>query len=390
MRRIHVLAYWTHLTNVNSHKHFLPFFAQLHIFSYIFKEDFCAIVSKINDLAMDEPFSLLSPQVRTEEENLERDFRPGSFAHYVGQSAVKESLKIALSSAKKRNAPIDHILFYGPPGLGKTSLAYLVAKEMGSTLHPTSGPVITKAGDLAAILSSLQPGDILFIDEIHRLPRTLEEILYPAMEEHCLDIMLGKGPGARSIRIDLPPFTLIGATTRAASLSHPLRDRFGLVHRLEYYEDEELAAILDYNSERLKLTISQPALLHIAQRSRKTPRVANRLLRRVRDYALAKSHDSVDMPEVTAALNQLHIDALGLDKLDRLVLSTLHSQFNGGPAGLETLAAITGEEAATLEDVIEPYLMRIGFLDRTPRGRQITDLARKHLGFAENPATIKT
>lgn len=330
---------------------------------------------------MVEPISLLSPSPTYEEEPAERRLRPERFEDYIGQQSTKQSLQIAIQAAKKRGAVVDHILLYGPPGLGKTSLAYLIAHEMESNLRVTSGPTITKAGDLAAMLTTLQPGDILFIDEIHRLQRSVEEILYPAMEDSRLDIMLGKGAGARSARIDLPRFTLVGATTRAGSLSHPLRDRFGLVHRLDYYEDEELAAILDRSSNLLKMDISQPALLHIAQRSRKTPRIANRLLRRVRDYAEVHHHRRIDIPQVRQALSYFHIDDLGLDKIDRLLLQVLNEQFSGGPVGLETLAAATGEEADTIEGVIEPYLLRIGFLERTPRGRVITNHAREHLGF---------
>ncbi|MCC2631721.1 MAG: ruvB [Patescibacteria group bacterium] len=326
--------------------------------------------------------SLLSPQASPEEEPLDRSLRPDSFSSYIGQSDAKESLRIAIAAAKHRNSTVDHVLLYGPPGLGKTSLAYLLSKEMGTSIRTTSGPVISKAGDLAAILTNLQEGDILFIDEIHRLQRTVEEILYPAMEDGCLDLMLGKGPSARSLRVDLPHFTLVGATTKAGSLSQPLRERFGLIHRLEYYEDEELAAILDRSSQLLKMNITQEALLHMASRSRKTPRVANRILRRVRDFALVKNHPTIGVDEVMLALKQLDIDELGLDKTDRLLLGIMNNHFNGRPVGLDTLAAATGEEAETIEDVIEPYLLRIGFIDRTPRGRVITDNAKLHLGFS--------
>jgi Holliday junction DNA helicase RuvB len=326
--------------------------------------------------------SILSPIPSPDEEPLDRSLRPDSFSRYIGQSSVKESLRIAITAAKHRKEPVDHVLLYGPPGLGKTSLAYLIAKEMGSTMRTTSGPAISKAGDIAAILTNLQPHDVLFIDEIHRLQRTIEEILYPAMEEQRLDIMLGKGPSARSIRIDLPPFTLVGATTRAGALSHPLRDRFGHIHRLDYYEDEELAAILDQNSQTIKLDITQPALLFIAQRARKTPRIANRLLRRVQDYALVKGFGTIGVPEVEQTLTQLNVDSLGLDRADHHVLQVLHEQFRDGPVGLETLAAATGEEATTIEEVIEPFLLRLGFLDRTPRGRILTQAAKEHLGFS--------
>jgi Holliday junction DNA helicase RuvB len=325
--------------------------------------------------------SLLDQQVLRGEETVEQSLRPDSLATYVGQENVKENLRIAITAARQRQTPIDHVLLYGPPGLGKTSLAFIIGKEMRVSVRTTSGPAISKAGDLAALLTNLAEGDILFIDEIHRLNRAVEEILYPAMEDRCLDIMLGKGPSARSVRIDLPAFTLVGATTRAGALSRPLRERFGIVHRLDYYNDDELVTILERSSHLLELKHTPKGLERIAERARKTPRVANRLLRRVRDFAAVHHQTTVDEPIAIAALDQLEIDSLGLDRHDRTILTLIEKQFRGGPVGLETLAASSGEERENLEDVIEPYLLRIGFIERSPRGRIITDLARTHLGF---------
>jgi Holliday junction DNA helicase RuvB len=316
-----------------------------------------------------------------EDIHYEYSLRPSTFEEYIGQEPIKDSLSIALTAAQQRQHSVDHILLYGPPGLGKTSLAYLVAKEMGVNLKTASGPTLTRAGDLAALLTNLQPGDILFIDEIHRLPKTVEEILYPAMEDRCLDLLIGKGPTARSLRLDLPPFTLIGATTRAGQLSHPLRDRFGLIHRLEFYTENELSAILTRSAALLDLAITDDGKLAIAERSRRTPRVANRLLRRVRDLAQVENKKQVDALFARKALDRLEIDHFGLTRTDRALISILHNQFGNGPVGLATLAAATGEESITLEDVIEPFLMQIGFLDRTPRGRSLTNQAKAYFGW---------
>lgn len=326
--------------------------------------------------------SLLTQDILSGEETTEFTLRPETLGHYIGQDLVKENLRIAITAAKNRQAPIDHILLYGPPGLGKTSLAYIIAREMGVSVRNTSGPAITKAGDLAAILTNLAEGDILFIDEIHRLQQSVEEILYPALEDRCIDIMLGKGPSARSVRIDLPAFTLVGATTRAGSLSRPLRERFGIIHRLDYYTDTELRDILRRSAHLLEVKATDPGLERVAARARKTPRIANRLLRRVRDYASVHGHAVVTDQVADEALDQLEIDERGLDRTDRDVLTLIETQFRGGPVGLDTLAAAAGEERETLEDVVEPYLLQIGFLERAPRGRIITNSARQHLGFA--------
>jgi Holliday junction DNA helicase RuvB len=315
-----------------------------------------------------------------EEVELENSLRPRDFAHYIGQERLKQHLQVTISAAKKRGEPLDHVLLYGPPGLGKTTMASVLAHEMGAQIRITSGPAIERAGDLASLLTSLQDGDILFIDEIHRLNRTVEEVLYSAMEDFKLDIMLGKGPSARSLRLDLPKFTLIGATTRTGALAAPLRDRFGIIHRLEFYTPEEVRRIITQTADILGAPIEADAALTLAERSRLTPRIANRLLKRVRDYAEVHGNGTINAGISTKALELLEIDALGLDPADRLLLMAIIDNYNGGPVGVETLAALMAEERATLEDFIEPYLMQIGLLERTPRGRKVTYKAYRHLG----------
>ena len=313
--------------------------------------------------------------------DVENCLRPKTLNEYVGQDKAKSNLKVYIESAKLRGEPLDHVLLYGPPGLGKTTLSAIIANEMGVNIRTTSGPAIEKAGDLAAILTNLAPGDVLFIDEIHRLSRVAEEILYPAMEDYALDIIIGKGPSARSIRIDLPKFTLIGATTRAGQMTTPLRDRFGVLMKLELYTPEELAEIVRRSAGILGMEISDDGAMEIASRSRGTPRIANRLLKRVRDFAQVKGDGAISSEIANYALQQLEIDGLGLDQIDRRMLTSIIKFYDGGPVGLDTLAATIGEEAITLEDVYEPYLMQIGFLSRTPRGRCVTRLAYEHLGL---------
>ena len=324
---------------------------------------------------------ILSGEQVGDDSSVEYSLRPQRLAQYIGQEKVKRNLEVFIEAAKMREEPLDHVLLYGPPGLGKTTLSAIIANEMEVNLRTTSGPAIERPGDLAAILTALEPGDVLFIDEIHRLPRSVEEVLYPAMEDYCLDIVIGKGETARSVRLDLPPFTLVGATTRAGLLTAPLRDRFGVLSRLEYYLEDELQTIIMRTADIFNVEMDQNAAVELARRSRGTPRIANRLLKRVRDFAQVKGDGVISSSLTAQALEMMQVDPLGLDHIDHKLLLAIIEKFRGGPVGLDTIAATIGEESHTIEDVYEPYLLQIGFLQRTPRGRMVTHHVYEHFGM---------
>ncbi len=327
------------------------------------------------------PERIIETKLKEEDLKIEGSLRPRSLDEYIGQTKVKDNLRVYMEAARQRKDPLDHVLFYGPPGLGKTTLAGIIANEMGVNMKVSSGPAIEKPGEMAAILNNLQPGDLLFLDEIHRLNRQVEEVLYPAMEDYCIDIMIGKGASARSIRLELPKFTLVGATTRAGLLTAPLRDRFGVIHRLEFYNTGELKTIIMHSAHKLKVKIEEAGAEELARRSRGTPRLANRILKRVRDFAQVKYDGVITGAVAATALDLLDVDKMGLDHVDRNMLFTIIQKFKGGPVGLDTLAAAIGEDAGTIEEVYEPYLLINGLINRTPRGRVATDLAYHHLGL---------
>lgn len=337
---------------------------------------------------MDRDNQILKEENTPEEEVLFTSLRAGAWDEFHGQENVKESLKIAIDAAKKRNEAIEHVLLYGPPGLGKTTLSHLIAREMGANIRVTSGPAIERAGDLASILTNLQKGDILFIDEIHRMNKVVEETLYPAMEDYALDIVIGKGPAARTLRLDLPPFTIIGATTKVGMLSGPLRDRFGVMHRLNFYSPEELTHIIRGAAEKLEVTIDEKSIAELARRSRGTPRIALKLLKRTRDFAQVKAKGHITEPVTNEALTLLEVDKKGLDRLDTQYLRAIIEKYNGGPVGIETIAATIAEDSSSIEDVIEPYLLQIGFIQKTARGRMATRLAFEHFG-AKIPESLQ-